>query len=476
MNILHDGGIQMKSDRAQVAHLMRRAGFGATPAELDALTRDKAYEEIVEDLVNPERFPELDQSYIDRYYGGEPVAVHVGKWMYRMVNTSRPLEEKMALFLHHIFPVAWGKSEHGPSLYNEIGMFRRVGLSDMKTILLELSRDPAMIFWLDNNENHKDEINENYGRELLELFSMGVGNYTEDDIKAASRAFTGWTFTQPLSLYPVGHHNAEFTFDPDDHDYEEKTFLGHTGNFDGEDIIDIIVRQPATARFISRHLYNFFVEDEVQVPSWATEPPRNEAAIQEMADAFLESGGQMRAVLRVMFNSDFFKAATEFKKVKSPTELVVGVLKQTGEFSSPTPGLFRMAVTTLNGSPYEGPLAVMGQRLMNPPTVEGWHTGHEWIDSGTLSERVGFVESQFEDISKPGVREMVERVGSLDNDPAQLVDRCLDILGGIRVSDQTYESLIDYARDLGELGGEDDSTGVHNLLQMTASTVDYQFA
>ena len=135
--------------------------------------------------------------------------------------------------------MAWGKSEHGPSLYNEIGMFRRVGLSDMKTILLELSRDPAMIFWLDNNENHKDEINENYGRELLELFSMGVGNYTEDDIKAASRAFTGWTFTQPLSLYPVGHHNAEFTFDPDDHDYDEKTFLGQTGNFDGEDIIDI---------------------------------------------------------------------------------------------------------------------------------------------------------------------------------------------------------------------------------------------
>ena len=130
----------------------------------------------------------------------------------------------------------------------------------------------------------------------------------------------------------------------------------------------------------------------------------------------------------------------------------------------------------MNGSPYEGPLAVMGQRLMNPPTVEGWHTGHEWIDSGTLSERVGFVESQFEDITKPGVREMVERVGSLDNDPAQLVDRCLDILGGIRVSDQTYESLIDYARDLGELGGEDDSAGVHNLLQMTASTVDYQFA
>ena len=472
----------MKSDRGLVAHLMRRAGFGATPSELDRLTAEKTYEEIVDDLVTPERFEELDQSYIDRYYGGEPVAVHVGKWIYRMANTPRPLEEKMSLFLHHIFPVAWGKSEHGPSLYTEIEMFRRVGMTDMRTILLELSKDPAMIFWLDNNENHKDEINENYGRELLELFSMGVGNYTEDDIKAASRAFTGWTFRQPLSLYPNGHYPAVFEFIPDDHDYDEKTFLGETGNFNGDEIIDIIVKQPATARFISRHLYNFFVEDELQVPSWATEPPKNEAAIEQLSKVFLETGGQMRPVLRELFSSDFFKESREFKKVKSPTELVVGVIRQTGEFSSPTPGLNQFAVTTLNGSLTEGPLAIMGQRLMNPPTVEGWHTGHEWIDSGTLSERIGFVENQFDDLNKPGVREMVERAGSLDDDPAQLVNRCLDLLGGIAVSEQTYESLIEYATELNGMRhapdgdpGSDDSVGVHNLLQMTASTVDYQF-
>ena len=244
----------MKSDRALVAHLMRRAAFGATLGELDTLTREKTYEEIVDDLVNPERFTELDQSYIERYYGGEPVSTHVGMWLYRMVNTQRPFEERMALFLHHLFPVSWGKSEHGHSLYAQINMFRRVGLTDMRTILSELSRDPAMIFWLDNNENHSDEINENYGRELLELFSMGVGNYTEADIKAAARAFTGWTFSQPLSLYPVGHYPAEFAFLEEDHDYGPKEFLGETGNFNGEDIIDIIVKQPATARFISRHL------------------------------------------------------------------------------------------------------------------------------------------------------------------------------------------------------------------------------
>ena len=361
----------MKSDRALVAHLMRRAGFGATPSELDKLTMEKTYEEIVEDLVTPERFPALDQSFIDRYYGGEQVAVHVGKWLYRMANTQRPLEEKMSLFLHHVFPVAWGKGEHNPSIYNEIDMFRRIGLTDIRTILLELSHDPAMIFWLDNNENHKDEINENYGRELLELFSLGVGNYTEDDIKAASRAFTGWTFRQPLSLYPSGNYPTEFEFLADDHDYGEKIFLGETGTFDGGDIIDIIARQPATARFISRHLYNFFVEDEAQVPAWNTEPPRNAAAIEKMASVFTETGGQMRPVLREMFNSDFFKQAADFKKVKSPTELVVGVVRQTGEFNSPTPGIYQFALTTLDDSEIESTMAVMGQKLLNPPTVGG---------------------------------------------------------------------------------------------------------
>ena len=119
----------------------------------------------------------------------------------------------------------------------------------------------------------------------------------------------------------------------------------------------------------------------------------------------------------------------------------------------------------------------MGQRLMNPPTVEGWHTGHEWIDSGTLSERVGFVERQFEDLSKPGVKDMVDRVGSLDDDPSQLVDRCLDLLGSINVSEQTYDSLVAYAKELSSIENDDveGSVGVHNLLQMTASTVDYQF-
>ena len=164
-------------------------------------------------------------------------------------------------------------------------------------------------------------------------------------------------------------------------------------------------------------------------------------------------------------------------KVKSPTELVAGVLKQTGEFKSPTPGLHEFGVTTLNGSLYEGTMAIMGQRLLNPPTVEGWHTGHEWIDSGTLSERIGFVERQFADRSKPGIQEIVARAGTLEGEAGQVVDRCLDLLGGVKVSDKTHEALRAYTQELKDIDGDAQQTaGVHNLLQMVASTVEYQFA
>ena len=166
----------MKSDRAEVAHLFRRAGFGATAKELDVLTETMTYEDIVDQLINVDDSPDIDQAYIDRYYGGEGFQMYVATWIYRMLNSRRPLQEKMTLFLHHIFPVAWSKGQHAYTLFSEIDTFRKISMTDFRNILLELSRDPAMLYWLDNNENHKGEINENYGRELLELFSMGVGN------------------------------------------------------------------------------------------------------------------------------------------------------------------------------------------------------------------------------------------------------------------------------------------------------------
>ena len=273
-----------------------------------------------------------------------------------MLNSKCPLQEKMALFWHHVFATGLGKNQHILASSNQIDMLRRVGMGQMRDILLELSKDPAMIFWLDNNENRKGEPNENYGRELLELFSLGVGNYSEDDIKSCALAFTGWTFGQPIPLYPHGYYTPPFLFAEAEHDDCEKTFLGHTGNFNGEDIIDIIVEQPACARFISRHLYNFFVADEPQVPSWNVTPPQDPEAIETLSDAFMASDGNISHVLSVLFNADFFKAA-QFKKVKSPTELVTGIVKLVGTFQGPQPGMGQYASAT----------QLMGQKLMDPP-------------------------------------------------------------------------------------------------------------
>ena len=463
------------TDLALIAHLMRRAGFGATRAELEDYAT-QSYEGIVEDLLHPERFPEVADDVVVRYWlelnNPDSVEPWNTRWMYRMVNTARPLEEKMALFWHHVFATSVGKSEHGPSSKTQIDLFRRNAFSDMRTILMDLAKDPAMIHWLDNCENYSDRPNENWGRELLELFSMGVGNYTEQDIKMASRAFTGWTFIQPIPLDPYGRFPSEFVYSEDDHDDSEKTFLGHVGRLNGEDIIDIVAKQPATARFISRHLYNFFVADEPQVPSWHDVPPRDPEAIDALCDAYFESDGSVQVMLRVLFNSDYFKDA-RFTKVKSPAELVAGTIKLAGTHRFPERAL------------HDAPNAagLMGQHLMTPPTVEGWHTGREWIDCGTLAERVNFAVSELADQTLPGIRAIADRLASEGGPltPDQFVDRTLDLVGPMTVESQTRSALLDYANSGGDLRfdtdakREESSARVARMVQFIVASVEYQF-
>jgi uncharacterized protein (DUF1800 family) len=461
-----------RTDLALAAHLMRRAGFGASHAELEELA-EKDYAELVEDLLHPERFPEVDENVLRRYNDGEAIDVWASRWIFRMINSQRQLQEKMALFWHQVFATAWYKGEHTLSMFQQIDMLRRLGLSNIRTILIEISKNPAMIFWLDNNENHKDEPNENYGRELLELFSMGVDNYTEDDVKQAARAFTGWNFEQPIPLYPHGHYTPQFVYREDDHDDSVKTFLDETGRLNGEDIVDIIVKQPAAAKFVIRHMYNFFVADEPQVPAWNTVPPRDPEAIETLVEAYFESGGEMRSVLRVLFNSDFFKNARQMR-VKSPVELVASTVKLAGTHRFPDSTLTSLAAAS----------ALMGQHLLNPPTVEGWHTGKEWIDGGTLNDRVNFAVDHLADLDKPGVQAVVARLGSNGDTvtPAEFVDRVLDLAGPIEAGDETRDGLIEYAESGGDLAfrTEDEraasSARVGRMLQLVVASREYQFA
>ena len=456
-----------ETDLALMAHLMRRAGFGSTREEVEALTA-RSYESVVEDLLHPENSPDIDEDIAQRYFG-----IRFGsktQWIYRMVNSQRPLEEKIALFWHHVFATANTKASQVP---DQIDMFRRNGLSHLKTILTDLSRDPAMVFWLDNNENVNGEPNENYGRELLELFSMGVGNYSEDDIKHAARAFTGWTITQPIPEYPTNQGRSVFVYREDQHDDGSKTFLGQNGNFNGEEIIDIVVRQEATARFISRHLYNFFVADEPQVAAWQLEPPQDPDAIDALMKAYFESDGEIRPMLRLLFNSDFFKEA-RFKRVKSPAELVAGVVKLVGTHRFPDPGIGSYGAATM----------AMGQELMNPPTVEGWHTGREWIDGGAMTERINFAVSEVGDATRPGVAAIVSRLAGSGAalSPEDFVDRCLDLVGPMTVGEATKTALVEHANVGGVLGFGTDSEREASadravrMLQLIVSTGEFQFA
>ncbi len=438
-----------QDDIALMSHLMRRAGFGAGRDEIEARVA-KGY------ALLP---------------GGQPPMGNVN-WMYYLVNTKRPLEEKMALFWHHVFATGNSKVDNYDQLLEQINLFREQGMGNYRDLLLTVAKNPTMIFWLDNQQNHGNAVNENWGRELLELFSLGAGNYTENDVRECSRAFTGWTFETKIPRAPYGRFPWKFEYRPEDHDDGEKEFLGHKGNFNGEDIIDIVVQQPACGRFICRHLYNFFVADEPQVPAWPLESPRDQKAIDTLVGAFRDAKFDMRPVLRVLFNSDFFKNA-RYQHMKSPAEVVVGTLRLVGGHELPFPGYGELSMNT----------AYMGQDLLNPPSVEGWHTGKEWINSGSLMARVNFVAEKVGDPSLPGVRAIINRLkarGSLS--PDQLVDGCLDLLGPVEVGSDTKQELASQAKEWGQISWDSDSNAqladqrTSEMLQLIVATREYQFA
>ena len=463
---------------ALMAHLMRRAGFGADRDQLERLVA-QGYEETVEQLVDPPAdVPRADIDELFRYMpslasGGPDTTPGAANWLYHMVNTQRPLEEKMALFWHHVFATGNSKVDNDNHLIAQIDMWRDHGMGNYRDLLVMLAQNPAMIYWLDNHENHKRAPNENWGRELLELFSLGVGHYTEKDVFECARAFTGWTIGPKMPRVPNHRFFFQYEFRPEEHDYGQKEFLGHTGNFDGFDIIDIVLEQPACPRFIVRHLYNFFVADETQVPAWNIEPPRDPEAIEELAGVFVDSGWELKPVLRTLFNSDFFKEAM-FQKVRSPIETVVGTLRMTGDLQ----GVQRELPQVSQAS------AHMGQSLHNPPSVEGWQTGRDWINSGAVVGRINFVADRVSNTELPGVRRIVERVAASNGQQMtadQLVDQCVDLVGPLDVSDQTRLELISHATEEGPLSwaGDDNwsrsSERVGEMLALIAATTEYQF-
>jgi uncharacterized protein (DUF1800 family) len=478
--------VESKQETALMAHLLRRAGFGATPVELDA-AMNIGYQRVLQNLLNPDHTDEIPDDLIRRYHVDLSDLRNGGgaHWVYRLVMTDTPLREKMCLFWHRIFATASHKLIQSRVVTNQINMFREYGMDSFDKILLELSKDPAMIMWLDNQDNHGTNINENFGREILELFAMGVGNYTEDDIKETARAFTGWGIVNPdymairmrnNTARPYGYMSWQFEYDDDDHDHGEKTILGQTGKWNGEDAVRIICESEATARFLARHLYHFFVADELPVPQWPHENPRDPKAIEELVKVYFDSGHSIKAMLEILFNSDFFKHdSVRYARIKSPAEMVIGTMRLAGPVELPSDDIFAADAACSN----------MGQALQRPPSVEGWQGGTEWINTGAYVERVNFASRVLNDPSKIGVRDIIDRIKgfslSEEMDSDDLVDNCLTVLGPMDVLFTTRQGLKKYASKFGTLKwNNNESSDFDNIvliiIQLVVSSQEYQMA
>jgi hypothetical protein len=275
-------------------------------------------------------------------------------WANRMLTSPRPLQEKMALFWHGHFASNEAKVRDYRKLLGQLELFQKQGTGNFRDLTVAVAQDPAMLSFLDAGVNVKGASNENFAREIMEIFTMGVGHYTETDIREAARAFTGWNYV-----------DLKFVVNKDQHDDGEKTFLGHTGRLDGVDVIDIIMQQPATADYIAGKIYRYFVRQELS------------PELQKKLGAILRNNHyEISPLLETVFLSrDFYSPASVGTQIKSPVHLAVSTYKKLGQKNIPGVPDFNLAT------------AALGQQLFSPPTVAGWAGGQSWITPGLLLER-----------------------------------------------------------------------------------------
>lgn len=343
------GSLQASPAAREVAHLLRRTGFGPDPTTW-ATWKDRPYEEVVEAvLASLDTELPAEPEGFDPYVPGSIQQL----WLERMVNTPLGLAERLAFFWHGHFATSEAKIQDPVPMWNQYKLFRSKGAGRFEDLVLGVSRDVAMIRWLDGNANRKGHANENYGRELQELFTLGIGNYTEQDIREVARAFTGW-----------GSRHHTFVFREQFHDKDEKTIHGVTGNFTGEDVVRLLCRLDACHRFIAHKLITHF-----------SHPDPSPDEIESMAASFKKHDGHIKSVLRDLFLSEGFRGErARLRLVRSPIEFVVGALRTAGLDSVPAWA--------------HGGLDRMGQILFRPPSVKGWTEGTGWLSSGAVVERL----------------------------------------------------------------------------------------
>jgi uncharacterized protein (DUF1800 family) len=341
-------------DTRKVGHLYRRAAFGATWTELQTALKagpEATIEALLQGGPDQDAFEQESAKIaptIVRSNNGQQASAW---WLMRMLYTPHPLREKMTLFWHNHFATSNGKVNNAGYMLGQYELMRRHALGSIRVLLQEISRDPAMMVWLDTNVSKKGTPNENYARELMELFSLGIGHYTEADIREAARAFTGWEI-----------RDGKAVFQAKQHDDEAKTVLGRKGNWKGEDVVNLCLDQPAAAPFLAGKLYRFFISE--------TESPAPEM-LEPLADQLHKSAYDVSGVVRTILRSNlFFSAAAYRRRVKSPVDYALNIVR-------PLEGRIGTAAlsTALEG---------LGQHLFYPPSVKGWDGGQGWLNGQTL--------------------------------------------------------------------------------------------
>ncbi len=343
----------------EAAHLARRAGFGADWSEIQAAV-DLAFFDVVDGLLTAGENAELDQQSQAMkaviQAGNLPVQLPAW-WLYRLQQTASQAREKLVIFWHGHFATSAAKVNSAFPMLAQNETIRQFALEPFEQMVIAISRDPAMLLYLDSATNRRNNPNENYARELMELFCLGIGNYTEHDVRELSRAFTGWEIVR-----------GQFTFNQFQHDPTPKNLLGKAGIESGEEAIAWIVTRPAAARFVAQKLYRFYVSDLAPDPR----------LLEPLANCLRENQFAIRPVLRMIFTSRlFFSDLAYAKKIRSPVELAIGLLRCIGGSTSPT---------QLSSS-----LAELGQSLFYPPNVKGWDGGMRWINSTTMIGRINLV-------------------------------------------------------------------------------------
>lgn len=385
----------LKTEREKTAHLLRRFGLGASEAELDFYGKD-GHKGAIDRLL---AFKDVDDGVS---YNIQDLANQNGQinmravqawWYLRVVATRRPLQEKLTLFWHDHFATSAAKVDAPMAMHDQVQILRENCCGRFQDLLTKVSKDPAMLYWLDNQFNVKGKPNENFAREVMELFTLGIGHYTEKDIQEAARAFTGWSFgIGPRAIKPEKPlRRARFVFRENEHDEGVKTILGNTGPFDGDAVLGILCGNPRTSEYITEKMWE-----------WFAYPKPEKAIVDRLAKKFRDSGLDIAVLVRgIMEAPEFYSDKAERAVYKNPIDFCVATYRQLGigermleaieAVPDDQPKLRAMApVNGLNLA-----TKAMGMELLYPPDVAGWDTGEGWISSATMVERIKWSERLF---------------------------------------------------------------------------------